>query len=828
VLVFLSAFPAAAQYALKARRDHAVGNNPVGVIVADFDADGNTDLISVDQGSNALTLVKGFGDGSFRTLGSVAPGIKPSGAAYVDVNHDGFADLVASNFLTSDVTVNLGNGFGAFAAKISTPMAATAFGLTVGDWNNDTHPDVATVNTTANIISVLRGNGTGTFANLTQYAVGTAPSFILNADFNADTFVDLVVANAGSDSVQVWRNNGAGAFALNTTLSTGAGTYPLAVAAADLNADGRPDLAVCLRDSDEVKVYLANATGGFLAPTTLSPGLGPRSVTVADLNKDGKPDLIIGMALISGVGEIAVMSGNGSGGFAAPVIASTGPRPDALAVGDFNRDGNLDVVAASLVGNTLCVLETTANGAFIVADRIQLPVNSTPTNVVVADFDLDGNPDIAATSEATDEVSIVRGNGLGGFLAPQTQPTGNTSGPWALAVIDVNGDTAPDLAVVNDGTNSMSVLTNNGSGAFTSSNGQSIGLCENPVAIAAGEIDGNLHTDIAYVCDVSYHLCTRRGTGLGGSNAFGPPACALYDGLPDLEGVALGQFNLDALMDPAFTSNTSVPPAVAIGVSDGFGGLAEIPAAFPTGAGPRGVVRGDLNNDGYDDLVVANAGSTTISALIGDGGGAFSYPSIESAVGRNPSSVTLADFNLDGFLDAAAVNTNANNVSFLLGDGFGNFTKVGDFGARDLPLSIAAGDFNLDGKPDLVVGDYWTETLTVLLNQSSLFDPMQTATILGFDRAVFRWGIVPGAVYDVIRGSVNAMTAVAGAIDLGPVTCLADDLTVTDTGNFPDTANPAVGEGFFYLVRTVVGGVAGPYTVATDGRPGTPSSGGCY
>jgi len=822
-----AAAPASAQYDLKARRDHAVGSGPVGVLAVDFDGDGNTDLISVDKQANVISLVKGFGDGSFRTLSTVIADTQPTAAAYVDVNHDGFPDLVASNFSPGSVTVNLGNGVGGFGAKIRTLVSASAYGLTMGDWNNDTHLDVATVNTLANNISVLRGNGAGSFTNLAQYTVGTTPSFILNADFNADTFLDLVVVNSASNSVQVWRGNGAGAFTLNTTLSTGSATYPIAAAAADLNLDGRPDLAVCLRDSGQVKVYLANTTGGFQNPSNLSPGLGPRSITVADLNKDDKPDLIVGMSLISGVGQLAVLTGNGTGGFAAPVIASTGPLPIAIAVGDFNQDENLDVVAASLTGNTLCVLETTAGGAFIVADRIQLPASSSPTGVVVADFDRDGKPDVAATTEVADEVSISRGDGLGGFLSPTTVSTGNLSAPQGLAVIDVNKDGAPDLVVLN-GDNTMSVLTNNGTGGLNASNGQTIGLCDSPVAIAAGEIDGNLNADIAFVCDLSYHLCTRRGTGVGGSSAFGAALCTLYDGLSVPQGVTLGQFNFDALMDPAFTASTSSPAVIAVGASDGFGGLLDIPATFPTGNAPRGVTRGDINNDGYDDLVVANAGSTTISALIGDGGGAFSYPSIESQAGRAPTAVALADFNVDGLLDAAVVNTNANNISFLLGDGFGNFTKAGDFGTRDLPLTIGAGDFNLDGKPDLVVADYYADSLTILLNQSALGDPTQTATILGFGRTVFRWGIVPGAVYDVIRGSVNAMTPVVGAIDLGPVTCLADDLTDPDTSAFPDTETPAVGEGFFYLVRTVVGGVANPYTIATDGRPGIPSSGGCF
>jgi hypothetical protein len=833
--VLLIFVPASAQYDLKARRDHAVGSNPVGVIVADFDSDGNMDLISVDRGSDSLSLVKGFGDGTFRTLGTVAPGTIPTGAVYVDVNHDGFADLVTSNFLTQDVTVNLGNGFGSFAASIHSPVSITAFGITVGDWNNDTHPDVATVNTTDDSICVLRGNGTGTFSNLVKHNVnGGGPTSILNADFNADTFPDLVVTKPETDEVQVWRNNGAGAFTLNTTLSTGSGTWPLYAAAADLNADGRPDLAVALRDSDQVRVYLGTASGGFDPKTPLAPGAGPRSIAVADMNKDGEPDLVVGLSLLTGVGKVAVMTGDGNGNFAAPVAtstSSTGPRPDSVAVGDFNKDGNPDIVAASLIGGTLCVVETAANGAFLVADRIQLAANSTPTSVVVADFNKDGKPDVATTSNSTDEVAVARGDGLGGFLAPVRQTTGNLSAPWALVAVDLNGDQAPELVVLNDGTNNMSVLTNNGSGSFTSNNGQSIGVCQSPVAIAAGEINGDLKNDIAYVCDESYHLCFRLGTGSAGSGAFGAATCAFYDGYPDLVGVALGKFNFDDMMDAAFTSNTSDPPGIGVTPWDWlFGMFDSYPAQYESGLGPKGIARGRLNgpSDEYDDLVVANGGSTTISAFIGDGGGAFA-PGIESAVGRNPNAVTLADFNLDGLLDAAAVNTNANNVSFLLGDGFGNFTKVGDFGTRDLPLSVAAGDFNLDGKPDLVASDYWAESLTVLLNQSSLVNPMETVEILGFDRTVFRWGLAAGAVYDVIRGSVNAMTVAPVNNNLGPVTCIANDLTVTDTGNTPDTVNPQVGEGFFYMVRTVIANVPSPYTVSSpDGRPGIPSSGGCF
>ncbi len=187
----------------------------------------------------------------------------------------------------------------------------------------------------------------------------------------------------------------------------------------------------------------------------------------------------------------------------------------------------------------------------------------------------------------------------------------------------------------------------------------------------------------------------------------------------------------------------------------------------------------------------------------------------------------LADFNLDGWLDVATVNTNSNSVTLLLGDGTGRFTNAGDYGVRDQPLSIAAGDLNCDGRPDLAVADNFSDSVTILLNQTSSVDPLQLASTVGTGKLVFRWGIVPGGVYDVIRGQVKSVSQAASTFNLGPVTCLNDNLAVTDTADTPDAAIPPLGDVYFYAVRSVVGGVPGQYTVASNGKPGIPASGGC-
>jgi hypothetical protein len=819
-LISASAF---AQYELNSRRDYYVGDHPMAVLSVDADGDGVADLLSADELSDYISLLKGFGDGTFRRTQTIVAGSKPTGLVFVDVNHDTFPDIVASNFLTQDVTVNLGNGQGVFGARIRSLVSATPFGVAVGDWNGDTHLDVATVNTSQNNISILRGTGTGTFDNLTQIPVGQAPNGIVAADFNADAILDLAVVNTNSNNVQIWRGNGSGGFTLNLTLATGTNSLPASASVADLNGDTRPDLVVCARGIDQVKVYIANGAGGFNTPVNLSTGFGPRVSRADDLNKDGFLDLFVGQSYVSGTGELAVLTGNGSGTvWSAPSVVSTGPVPIALATGDYNKDGNLDVVTGNLTGNSLSILETTAGGAFITAGKIPLGTGAFPTSIVVADFNKDGKPDIAATDEANDRVVTARGDGTGGFLAPVNISTGNLSAPEALAVLDTNADTWPDLVAVT-GTNTLSVLQNNGAGTLTASNGLTMSPCNSPVAVAAGDINGDGRADIAFACEISYHICTRRGTGSGGASAFGPTSCQLVD--PDPQGVVIGNFNFDTLQDFAFTSYDS--GWVDIAMSDGFGGFLDIPSNFPTGQGPRGLARGDLNNDGYQDLVVANALSGSVSALLGDGGGVFSFPSIDSPAGESPNGVALADLNLDGKLDAAVVNANGNDVSFLLGDGFGNFTKAGDFGTRDLPLEVAVGDFNADGKPDLAVADNYTSSVSILLNQSILGDPLASMIVIGHASTYLRWGIAPGAVYDVIRGNRANMSQGPTTVNLGPVTCLANDLPDTDTANFPDAGLPPVGQAFFYLLRPVIAGAAGQYSVSSSGKPGVPSSGGC-
>ena len=815
-----------AQTSLKSRRDYVVGQHPVAAVAADFDGDGNLDIITANQLTDNVgdvSLMKGFGDGTFRRVASIAAGLLPSAVAFADATGDGRPDIIVANFQSQDVTVHPGDGLGGFGPKISTLVSGRPSGLAVGDWNSDGKLDIATVNDTN--ISTMLGDGTGHFGTLRQFTSGTSPRQILAADFSLNTngtsdgILDLAVLNNGSNNIQIFRGDGAGLFTLTRTLTTGTGPFSMTVGQFT-NADTRLDVAVANYSASTVGIFLANATGGFGTQTTVATGLGPRSLTRADLNLDGNLDLIVGQAQLASTGEVAVLTGNGLGVFTLQPSVHSSPKPNVLVSGDFNRDGYVDAAALSLTGDTVSILQNVgAMPLFVDASKITLPASAFPEGVGVGDFNRDGKVDVIAADQGLDLVSVTLGDGLCGFgTVDSTISTGVS--PSGILVADFSRDGCPDVITPNNSDNTLSFLRSNCAGGFTVT--ALPAGCVGVVAASSGDLNGDLDNDFAAVCDVSDQICTRLGTGTG---SFGAPVCTTVTRAPG--GVAVGRYNLDVLEDAAVTS--TVLGVVATCISDGAGGcVGSPPATFQVGPGPQGIARRDINGDGFNDLVVANTGSNTISALIGDGGGIFYFPPIDSVVGLAPTAVVLEDFNLDGKIDAAVTNGNANNVSIMLGDGLGHFTKAGDYGVRALPAAIATGDCNGDGKPDLMVADNFDNSVTILLNQSSPGDPLQMLTAQFASRTLLRWGIVPGGSYDVIRGQVTSVTQGATTYNLGPVTCMANDLAENDTASVPDATIPPLGDAYFYAVRATVGASTGNYTISVPGgKPGVPASGGC-
>lgn len=388
---------------------------------------------------------------------------------------------------------------------------------------------------------------------------------------------------------------------------------------------------------------------------------------------------------------------------------ATQARPISVVSGDFNKDGKLDLIATNLFANSMSVLLGDGTGGFSMPTHIEVVSDGrgSPAGLAVADFNNDGNLDLAVAIEYNPgRVFVLSGEGTGGFsVAAMLEAGVNTT---AVAVGDFNGDSKPDLAAVNKGDAAMmlagnvSVYVNNGSGSFGSAANFTAGTT--PVAIVAGNFDNDSNVDLAVANSASNNLSLLAGNGAG---SFGAATNINVGTNPS--GLVAGFFNGDTRLDLAVTNTGS--DNVSVLLANGAGGFGA-PTNFASGITPFGIVVGDFDGNGKSDLAVANGFANQASVLLNDGSGGFGAP-LSTSVGQQPLSLATGDFNGDTKADIAVANSNSNNLSILLGKGNGTFGRT-TFMFSD-PQAVVTSDFNKDGQLDFAVANFGGDKITVFV-----------------------------------------------------------------------------------------------------------------
>ena len=675
------------------------------VAVADFNGDGKPDLAVANAGGNAVSILLGNGDGTFQAPKdfTIVPGNNfTTYVAAGDFNGDGKADLAVID--NSIVYVLLGNADGTFTLKATLTGISNPQSVALGDFNGDGKLDMAVVDRTTNSVSLYLGNGDGTMQapiNTASLGIGAA-TYMATADFNKDNKLDLILSDQNNSQVVVLLGNGDGHFqaARSFSLNSGGG---FDVAVGDFNGDGVPDIAATSPIAQTLIILLGRGDGNFQPAVSFNAGLlggNTQNLAVGDFNKDGKLDIITSLNGSLAVGSsVSVLLGKGDGTFSAPLLLAANHTPGQLAIADFNGDGNLDWVAANTTQTRLTVALGNGNGTF--QDDVNYAVGQGP-EAAAGDFNKDGKLDIVTVDYPTAEVSVLLGNSNGTF-----QPAIKTPVPGAyygIAVADLNGDGNQDV-VVGDSTGlpprNVNVLLGKGDGTFAAPVKYSTGGSgEGQMVIADFNGDGKLDLAVVNQADNTISILLGNGNGTFQAAKLVTPALA-SDGF--LGYLVAADFNGDGKLDlaiPDYVGAGSGKVAILLGNGDG---TFQAPTFLTTGGGATGIAAADLNKDGKVDLVVANQFGS-VDVFLGNGNGTFGAPIVlddtQSMAGvccANPIPIVVAvgDFNLDGNLDLFIGANRANNGSP------GNFVSDINFGSQ---LFLGKGDGTFTGPQDYLVG----------------------------------------------------------------------------------------------------------------------------
>jgi hypothetical protein len=776
-----------------ATRVHTGGLGPRAIVATDLDGDTLPDLVVLDADSNNVAVLRAHWNQTFDPARLFAVGQQPVALVVGDFNGDGRPDLAAANAGSKDVSVLLNQGGDRFAPAAQSPVAlsGTPAALAVTDLNGDGKPDLVVSEPASFTLSTLLGDGGGKFRPEKLTPNAGAVSALVPIDLTGDGVPDLVTANSSFDFLFLYFSSGA---AQDGTLFPAVNSmkpFRATPLLADLTGDGTPDAVIVTRAG--AILFREGAAGPgkpltYASPVPVNRGGAPALAVTVVSNKGGSPLLA---AVDATADRVQLYRRAADGSWQNAGQLDTQVVPSAIASADLNGDGRGDLVVSNLESSTVQVFLAGADGAFHAAgDPVRTGFDA--SDVLLDDVNGDKVPDVLAVNGSSGDVAVLFNDGTGSLGAPLRFRAG--AGPYfstfrvaeffgapgvgsadqsgQAVAADFDGDGTPDLAVINGGSHTFSVLTGHGPGNFA--NPQVTELDGSPLAAVAGPFKPGGAQNLIILeqkSDNTYALAVFRGDGRGGfvRLADQPDLLATVN-LPS--GLTFADVDGDGTPD-LLVGNEFGDVLTLLGQGDGTFRLYQAPGPHIS-----------LAVADADRFVIGNQGGNRVSVRDADGQQLFTQG--QAAGIKAPGAVRTAD--VGGGVQALVVaNSGANNVRVYLGGG-GLFdpATARDYPAGDDPAGLTVTDVNGDGIPDVLVADQGSNDVAVLLGRGRGRD----------------WTLEPGSRLQVNgRGPVSVTVAdVTGLTAAGTATGRADgipDLVVANSQSNSVSVLPGVGGGFF-------------------------------
>ncbi len=601
---------------------------------------------------------------------------------------------------------------GCFSPPVSYGAGSNPRAVVFGDFNNDGKLDMATAGF-ANSVCISLGNGDGTFQNPNCFGSGlhafTSNSLAV-ADFNKDGKLDLVVANYDTNDVAVLLGKGDGTFP--TQVNYTAGTQPFGVAAGDLG-NGSPDIVVGNSNGGTISVLVNKGDGTFNSAVNYAVHASPFSIAIGDINKDGKNDVIVGDTTGS-FGNIDLLLSNGDGTLqSATAVVGMPPYLSNIVVGDFNNDGNLDVAANTFnVAGYVSVALGNGDGTFQPATSLASP---TSYGLAAADLNGDGKLDVVLSNAGGNQISIYRGNGDGTLRHVADYLAGSVT--YGVAIADLNGDGHPDVAVVNQNSNDADVFL----GAICST--YHFAISTPPASTAGMQFSGTISIVDNFGTINNGYMGTVHFTSTD-SVAVLPADSTLTNGTGSF--IATLKTSSNQTITTTDTVNSSITGSATVAVNPAP--AATFSVSLPARRTPGSAF--DITVRVFDQFQNTASGYRgTVHLTNSDGRASLpaDYTFTSSDAGKHKFSNGGALLT-QGTQTVTATDLGNNSLtgtgSILIGPEAACFPSSPTYNADSNPYAIAAGDFRHNGKTDVAVVNFSSNDVSVSLgNGDGIFQP---------------------------------------------------------------------------------------------------------